>query len=151
MEEYIMTKNRIQYDKVATKGIANMYEMEKYINTEASLDKSLIELIKIRVSQINGCAFCLNMHTKHARSLGETEQRIYVLSAWRETDLFTAREKAALEFAEKLTLIAENTISSSLYEQTKLQFDDKEYTDLVILINQINAWNRISISMGNQI
>lgn len=146
-----MTKSRIDFNNVAGNAMSKMFEMEKYINTEVGLEKSLIELVKIRVSQINGCAYCLNMHTKESRKSGETEQRIYVLSAWRETDLFTAREKAALEFAENLTLIANNTISSSLYEQTKLQFDDKEYTDLVILINQINAWNRLSLAMANQL
>lgn len=146
-----MTKSRIDFNNVAGNAMSKMFEMEKYINTEVGLEKSLIELVKIRVSQINGCAYCLNMHTKESRKSGETEQRIYVLSAWRETDLFTAREKAALEFAENLTLITNNTISSSLYEQTKLQFDDKEYTDLVILINQINAWNRLSLAMANQL
>lgn len=146
-----MSNSRIDYVKVAKTGMNNMFEMEKYINSEFSLEKSLVELIKIRVSQINGCAYCLNMHTAEARKVGETEQRIYLLSAWKETELYTKREKTAFAFAEKLTCISENTISNDFYEATKMEFNDKEFTDLIILVNQINAWNRISISMANQI
>ena len=131
-------------------GLKNMLSMEKYISSDMLLDKKLIELVKIRISQINGCAFCLNMHTQDARKLGETEQRIYLLNAWKETSLYTEQERMALEFAETLTLISTHDISDTLYEKVRTLFDERQYTDLVLLINQMNSWNRISISMANK-
>lgn len=143
-------KSRINYYKVGEAGLKNMLSMEKYISSDMVLDKKLIELVKIRVSQINGCAFCLNMHTQDARKLGETEQRIYLLNAWKETSLYTEQERMALEFAETLTLISAHDISDTLYEEVRTLFDERQYTDLVLLINQINSWNRIAISMANK-
>lgn len=143
--------NRINYYKIAAKGVAKMMDMEKYLGSETALEKKLVELVKIRVSQINGCAYCINMHTQEARKLEETEQRIYLLNAWEETDLYSAKEKMALEFAETLTLIADTKISDELYQQTRVFFDEKEYADLIFLINQVNSWNRLSIAMGNKI
>lgn len=143
-------KSRINYYKVGETGLKNMLSMEKYISSDMLLDKKLIELVKIRVSQINGCAFCLNMHTQDARKSGETEQRIYLLNAWKETSLYTEQERMALEFAETLTLISSNDISDTLYEKVRTLFDERQYTDLVLLINQINSWNRIAISMANK-
>ena len=131
-------------------GLKNMLSMEKYISSDMLLDKKLIELVKIRISQINGCAFCLNMHTQDARKLGETEQRIYLLNAWKETSLYTEQERMALEFAETLTLISTHDISDTLYEKVRTLFDERQYTDLVLLINQMNSWNRIAISMANK-
>lgn len=116
-----------------------------------SFGKKLVELVKIRVSQINGCAYCINMHTQEARILEETEQRIYLLNVWEETDLYSAKEKMALEFAERLTLIADTKISDERYQQTRVFFDEKEYADLIFLIKQVNSWNRLSIAMGNNI
>ena len=143
-------KSRINYYKVGEMGLKNMLSMEKYISSDMLLDKKLIELVKIRISQINGCAFCLNMHTQDARKLGETEQRIYLLNAWKETSLYTEQERMALEFAETLTLISTHEISYTLYEKVRTLFDERQYTDLVLLINQMNSWNRIAISMANK-
>ena len=143
-------KSRINYYKVGEMGLKNMLSMEKYISSDMLLDKKLIELVKIRISQINGCAFCLNMHTQDARKLGETEQRIYLLNAWKETSLYTEQERMALEFAETLTLISTHDISDTLYEKVRTLFDERQYTDLVLLINQMNSWNRIAISMANK-
>lgn len=143
--------NRIPYDKVAPAGLKNLFAMEGYLTQKTGLDNKLRELVKIRVSQINGCAFCLNMHTQDARKIGETEQRLNVLVAWRETSLFTATEEAALALAEKLTRIADNQISEVFYQEIRAFFDEKDFTDLVLLITQINTWNRISIVMANEV
>lgn len=143
--------SRVDYYKIAADGIKNVMNMEDYLHNETSIDKKLAELIKIRVSQINHCAFCLNMHTTDARKLGETEQRIYLLNAWREAGIYTEKEMAALDFAEKVTLISENPITDEVYQNVRRYFDEKEYTDLLFAITQINTWNRISISMANTI
>ena len=110
------------------------------------LEKSLIELVKIRASQINGCAFCINMHTEDARKRGETEQRIYLLDAWRESPLYTDRERAALAWTESVTLIAETHAPDDVYEQVRTQFSDAETVNLTALIGAINAWNRLAIA-----
>lgn len=112
---------------------------------KASIEPTIIELVKIRASQINGCAYCLHMHTKDARAAGETEARIYLLSAWRESRLYTARERAALEWTEALTLIADTHAPDAAYEAVKAQFTPKEIVELTMLIGAINTWNRIAI------
>lgn len=108
----------------------------------------MIELIKIRASQINGCAFCINMHTIDARKAGESEQRIYALNAWRETPYFTARERAALAMTEAVTLITNNHLPDSVYDEAARHFDNKQIGELIIAIITINGWNRIAISTG---
>src|SRR4051794_23664885 len=113
---------------------------------KSGLEKSLIELVKIRASQINGCAFCINMHTEDARKRGETEQRIYLLNAWRESPLYTDRERAALAWTESVTLISETHAPDDVYEQVRAQFSDAETVNLTMLIGAINAWNRIAIA-----
>jgi AhpD family alkylhydroperoxidase len=141
-------KQPVDYLTVAPKGINIMMEMEKYtITTE--IDRKLGELIKIRVSQINGCAFCLNMHVVDARKLGETEQRINCVSAWEDCEFYTEAEKVALELAEHVTSISTKRVPEELYQRVRNFYDEREYVDLVLIINQINSWNRISISMGN--
>jgi AhpD family alkylhydroperoxidase len=112
---------------------------------KASIEHAIIELVKIRASQINGCAYCLHMHTKDARAAGETEARIYLLGAWRESRLYTARERAALEWTEALTLVAETHAPDEAYEAVKAQFSPKEIVELTMLIGAINTWNRIAI------
>jgi len=114
----------------------------------ASLEPSLIELVKIRVSQINGCANCINMHTTEARSRGETEQRIYLLSAWREAPCYTERERAALGWTEALTRLSEGHTHESAYGALKAQFSDEEQVKLTLMINIINGWNRLSVGFG---
>lgn len=113
---------------------------------KSGLEISLVELVKIRASQINGCAFCLNMHPADARKYGETQERLDVLSAWREAPCFSERERAALAWAEALTLIAENDVSDALYAEVSGQFSDEELANLTAVIVTINAWNRIAVS-----
>ena len=112
----------------------------------SKLELSLIELVKMRTSQINGCAFCIDMHSKDARAEGESEQRLYALNAWRETPFFTAREQAALAWTEFLTLISQNHVPDAIYDEVRAQFTDEELVNLTIVVNTINAWNRIAIS-----
>jgi AhpD family alkylhydroperoxidase len=141
-------EQRINYYEVAPEALNIMMEMEKYTKS-TKIDRKLRELIKIRASQINGCAFCLNMHTSDARKMGETEQRLYCVSAWRECDFYTDAEKVALELTEHVTLVPTKRVPDDLYNRVRKHFSEKDYVDLVILINQINSWNRLSISMGN--
>jgi AhpD family alkylhydroperoxidase len=114
----------------------------------ASLEPSLVELVKIRASQINGCANCINMHATEARRQGETEQRIYLLSAWREAPCYTERERAALGWTEALTRLSEGHTHESAYATLKSQFSDEEQVKLTLMINIINGWNRLSVGFG---
>ncbi len=139
---------RVSYYEMAPDGMKIMMDMEKYTKT-TSVDRTLRELIKIRASQINGCAYCLNMHTADARKMGETEQRIYCVSAWKECEFYTEAEKVALELTENVTLIPTKRVPDELYQRVREHYDEKQYIDLVLIINQINSWNRISIAMGN--
>ncbi|QCJ44525.1 carboxymuconolactone decarboxylase family protein [Bacillus sp. S3] len=141
-------EKRMNYYELAPEALNIMMEMEKYTKS-TGIDRKLRELMKIRASQINGCAYCLNMHTSDARKMGETEQRLYCVSAWRECDFYTDAEKAALELTESVTLVSTKRVPDDLYNRVRNHFSEKEYVDLVILINQINSWNRISIAMGN--
>ena len=111
----------------------------------SGLEHSLIELVKTRASQINGCAFCIHMHTKDARAHGETEERLYLLDAWRESPLYTDRERAALAWTEALTLISETHAPDDVYEELRKHFNDAETANLTTLIGVINTWNRIAI------
>jgi AhpD family alkylhydroperoxidase len=140
-------EQRINYLEVAPEALKIMMEMENY-NRSTGIDRKLRELIKIRASLINGCAFCINMHTTDARKMGETEQRLFCVSAWRDCDFYTDAEKVALELTEHVTLIPTKRVPDDLYNLVRKHFSEKDYVDLVILINQINNWNRISISMG---
>lgn len=140
-----MEQQRINYSKAAPDAIRGLLEIERYVE-ESGLDPVIFELVKYRASQINGCAYCMDMHTKDARANGETEQRLYVLSAWREVDFYTEREKAALAWTEALTLISQNDVPDSLYEQVQAHFDEKELIALTMTIVAINGWNRLAIS-----
>jgi AhpD family alkylhydroperoxidase len=115
---------------------------------DASLEPSLVELVKIRASQINGCANCINMHATEARNRGETEQRIYLLSAWREAPCYTERERAALGWTEALTRLSEGHTHENAYDALKAQFSDEEQVKLTLMINIINGWNRLSVGFG---
>lgn len=114
----------------------------------SSLEPSLIELVKIRASQINGCANCINMHTVEARENGETEQRIYLLSAWREAPCYTDRERAALGWTDALTRLSEGHAHANAYETLNAQFTEEEQVKLTLMINVINGWNRIAVGFG---
>lgn len=137
-------KTRLEYQKVAPEALKGMLELETYVH-HSGLERSLYELVKTRASQINGCAYCLDMHTKDARKYGETEQRLYALSAWRETPFYSERERAALEWTEALTLVSQNHISDELYDRVKAQFTEKEMVALTMSIVAINGWNRLAI------
>ncbi len=144
-------KGKIDFFALNKEAMHIMLEMEKYLKEKSTLDPILYELIKTRVSQINGCAFCLNMHTKDALKLGESSQRLFLLNAWRDTSLFTDKEKIALELAERVTEISLNEIEESLVEEALEHFTEKEFTDLILAINQINSWNRINITIHSEI
>jgi len=135
---------RLNPAKAASGGYKLILDMEKYLH-ECGLEQSLIELVKMRASQINGCAFCLDMHAKDARKNGETEQRLYLLNAWRETNLFSERERAALVWTEVLTLVAQTHAPDEAYAAANAQFSDAELANLTLLIGTINTWNRIAI------
>ena len=138
-------KSRMNFYQAAPDTMKALEAVEAQIKA-SGLEKSLIELVKIRASQINGCAFCINMHTTDARKQGETEQRIYLLSAWQESPLYTERERAALAWTEAVTLIAETHAPDAEYEAVRAQFSETELVNLTTLIGAINAWNRIAIS-----
>ena len=141
-------KNRINYFKVAPEALEKIMDLEKYVKKTA-IDRKLRELVKIRVSQINDCSYCLNMHTKEAKKLKVTDEQIDHLSTWKETNIYSEKEKVALELAENMTLISERGVNDELYNRVREHFDEKDYVDLVMIINQINMWNRLGISMGN--
>ncbi|MCO5053580.1 MAG: carboxymuconolactone decarboxylase family protein [Verrucomicrobiae bacterium] len=136
---------RLIYGEVAPDGQKAMLGLELYAR-RSGLEHSLLELVKTRASQINGCGFCLDMHTKDARAAGETEQRLYTLSVWHETPFFTERERAALAWTEAVTRVAESQVPDSVYEQARKQFSEKELVDLTLAIIAINGWNRLAIS-----
>jgi AhpD family alkylhydroperoxidase len=137
-------KSRMNYYQAAPETIKALVGVEDVIKA-SGLELSLIELVKTRASQINGCAFCINMHTADARKNGETEQRLYLLNAWRESPLYTERERAALAWTEALTLIADTHAPDEDYEAMRAQFSEAEAVNLTMLIGAINAWNRVAI------
>ncbi len=137
--------DRLNYAKAFPAGVGALVNLEKTIRT-SGLEMSLLELVKIRASQLNGCAYCIDMHTKDARVAGETEQRIYALSAWRETPFFSARERAALAWTEALTNIQEGHAPDDVFQWVRGEFEDPDLVKLTLAITQINAWNRIAIA-----
>ncbi len=137
---------RIDYSKYAPEAQKALYALEKYIAT-CGLDHKLIHLIKMRASQVNGCAFCIDMHSKDARAIGETEQRLYELNAWRETPFYSDAERAALEWTESLTLVSETHVPDEVYENVRKHFSEKEIVDLTLIVGTINLWNRLAISV----
>ena len=141
-----MHSHRISAYDAAPAAMKALQNVEAYLH-QCGLDQRLIELVKMRASQINGCAYCLHMHSKELRRLGESEQRIYLLNAWQESPLYTPRERAALAWTEAVTLIAQTHAPDAAYTEVRRQFDDKELIDLTILIGMINLWNRLAISL----
>ena len=137
---------RIDSSRYITSGAARaMFSLQNEVES-SGLDRLLLALVKIRASQINGCAYCIDMHTKDARLMGESEQRIYALSAWRETPFFTDRERAALEWAETVTRVSETHVPDDVYERVRQQFSESELVALTFAVVAINAWNRLAIS-----
>jgi AhpD family alkylhydroperoxidase len=135
---------RIDFYTASPDALKAMITLETAV-TKLPLEKTLIELVKLRASQINGCAFCVDMHTADARKGGETERRLYAVSVWRETPFFTPRERAALAWTESLTLLSETHAPDEDYAQLSAEFDAKEMVDLTVAITTINAWNRLAV------
>jgi AhpD family alkylhydroperoxidase len=138
-------EERIHYAKAAPGAYHAMLGLEHYLH-ECGLEEPLIHLIKLRASQINGCAYCLDMHWKDLRAIGESEQRLYSLDAWRECPYYTDRERAALAWTEAVTLITDGHVPDTVYEEARPHFNEKELADLTLAVAAINAWNRLSIA-----
>ena len=138
-------KERIDYQKFAHEALHSLLAFERYL-AASGIDPKLLHLIKLRASQINGCAYCIDMHSKDARAAGETEQRLYELNAWRETPFYSEREGAALEWTEALTLISQTHAPDDVFERVSAHFSEKEIVDLTYAIACINTWNRIAIA-----
>lgn len=133
---------RINFFQAAPDAVRPMLELQHYVD-RCGLEPGLLYLVKVRASQINGCAYCIDMHTKDARVQGETEQRLYALSAWRETPFFSERERAALAWTEAVTLIAEDHVSDTVYEEARKKFSEEELVKLTLAVVAINGWNRL--------
>jgi AhpD family alkylhydroperoxidase len=138
-----MMKTRIDLTHVSPRAVQAMFGLQNYVNN-SGLERSLLELVKMRASQINGCAYCLDMHTKDARAAGETEQRLYLLDAWREAPFYSARERAALEWTEALTLVHEDHVPDAAFAAVREQFSEEEVVNLSLAEVSINGWNRLS-------
>lgn len=135
------------------KGIENnqmlmraLFGLNGYLAKSGKIEKKLLHLIELRVSQINGCAFCIDMHSKDLRAEGESEQRLYLLDAWRETDFYTERERAALAWAEAVTFVTNGHVSDEVYNEARKQFSEEELVDLTFAVTTINTWNRLNIA-----
>jgi len=136
---------RLEYRKFSQEPYQAMLALEKYL-ANCGLDHKFVHLLKLRASQINGCAFCIDMHSLDARAAGETEQRLYALNAWRETPFFTDRERAGLAWIEAVTLVAQTHVPDEVYEEALAHFSEKEIVDLTYLAMTINAWNRLAVA-----
>lgn len=143
-------ETRLDYQKGFPEAVQTMLHMEAVLH-RSGLEPSLMELVKTRSSQMNGCAFCLDMHTKDARAIGETEQRLYALNAWREAPFYTDRERAALAWTEAITNIQQGHASDEVYQETRKYFDESELVKLTFAITQINSWNRIAIAFRPEV
>lgn len=138
-------KSRLEDIKATSGARQAMLGLEKYL-AKCGLDQQLLNLVRLRASQINGCAFCIDMHSKDLRAEGETEQRLYALNAWRETPFYNEREQAALAWTEAVTLLGEGHVPDDVYEQARNEFEEKELVDLTLAIVAINGWNRLNIA-----
>jgi AhpD family alkylhydroperoxidase len=136
---------RIDYREIAPKAVSTMLEMQRYVD-HCSLERPLLELAKLRASQINGCAYCVDMHSKDLRALAESEQRLYAVVVWREAPFFNDRERAALAWTEAVTLVSETGVPDDVYENARSQFSERELVDLTMAVIAINGWNRLAVS-----
>ncbi len=136
---------RLDYRQVAPEAVQTMRGLEAYVKS-SGLEPSLLELVKIRASQLNGCAYCIDLHTRSARAAGESERRIYALSAWQEAPFFSARERAALAWTEAVTLLAEGRVPDHVYEVARRHFTERELVDLTMAVVAINGWNRLAVA-----
>jgi AhpD family alkylhydroperoxidase len=142
-------KKRMNYQKAAPDGVKALLGLEHYLAT-CGLEQGLMDLVKLRASQINGCAYCIDMHSKDLRANGESEQRLYELNAWQETPFYTERERAALLWTETVTRVADTHVPEAVYEQVRQQFDESELANLTFVIGAINVWNRICVSFRSE-
>ncbi len=136
---------RIDHRKASPGAMQAMFGLEHYVH-QCGLPENLLHLVKLRVSQINGCAYCIDMHSKDLRAAGETEQRLYLLDAWREAPFYSERERAALAWAEAVTLVTEGHVPDEVYELARRQFSEEELINLTLAVVTINGWNRLSIA-----
>ncbi len=141
---------RLRYAVASPGAVHAMGKLQEF-TSNCGLEHSLLELAKMRASQINGCAYCLDMHSKDARAGGETEQRLYVLSAWREAPFYTPRERAALAWTEAVTLISHGGVSDEVYHEALQHFTEKELVDLTMAVITINGWNRLAITFRSEV
>jgi len=141
---------RIDYYKVAPGGVKALHALEQYVRT-SGLEGPLVELVKLRASVINGCAYCVDIHTKDALAKGETNQRLFAVPVWRETPFFTPRERAALAWTEAVTEIGHGGVSDALYDEARAQFTEKELVDLTFAVIAINAWNRLAVTFRTEV
>jgi AhpD family alkylhydroperoxidase len=142
-------ESRANYIKLGGEGIKGMYALEKFLHA-VSVEQPLVHLVKLRASQINGCAYCIDMHWKDLRALGESEQRLYGLDAWEESPYYSERERAALRWAEELTHVSKTHASDEAYAKLKSLFSEQEIVDLTFVISTINAWNRLAIGFRSE-
>lgn len=143
-------ETRIEYARAAPGAVRAMYALESYV-AESDLEASLLELVKLRASQINGCAYCVDMHARDARVMGESEPRLYTLSVWRETPFYTDRERAALAWTEAVTEVGRQGVGDQVYRQARAHFPERDLVDLTLAIIAINGWNRLAISFRPQV
>ncbi len=138
-------QQRLSYSEVSPQGTDILRMLEKYVKS-SGLESDLLELVKLRASQINGCAYCIDMHTKDARAHGESEQRLYAIAAWHEAPFYSVRERAALAWTESVTCVGETRVPDDVYAEARKHFSEKELVDLTFAIIAINSWNRLAIS-----
>ncbi len=138
-------QQRLSYSKVSPEGTDILQKLERYVKS-SGLEADLLELVKLRASQINGCAYCIDMHAKDARTHGESEQRLYGVSAWHEAPFYSERERAALAWTEAVTRVGETHVPDEVYAEVRKHFSEKELVDLTFAIIAINSWNRLAIS-----
>jgi AhpD family alkylhydroperoxidase len=142
--------DRLKYARVAPEAVRAMRALQDYVNA-TGLEHSLLELVKLRASYMNGCAYCVDMHTKDARAAGETEQRLYMVPLWREAPFYTERERAALAWTEAVTRLGEHGVSDSAYHEALGQFSEKELVHLTMAVVAINGWNRLSVTFQTEV
>jgi AhpD family alkylhydroperoxidase len=143
-----MNEPRLKYGQLAPEGLAHMRELEHYLNNGAGLAASLRELVRLRVSLMNGCEYCVGLHTMELKKVDESDERIASVAGWRSSQVYTKRERAALAWAEAVTDIQNGHTADAVYQEVRAEFNDVETVNLTLVITTINAWNRISIALG---
>lgn len=140
---------RIDHSKISPDALRAMLNLEQYVRS-TGLEQSLLELVRLRTSYMNGCAWCVDMHTKDARAAGESEQRLYAVPVWRDTPFFTARERAALAWAEAVTALGHDGVPDEVFEEARKHFDERELVNLTMALVAINGWNRLNVAFRNE-